>query len=467
MGVRKAVDRNRHLCRVHTSSTRKRVGLSCAAASTRWRVELVAVALSILCLAAFEVDAQISWPRKTGPNSNGTANAADVKGLPTEWNEAEEKNIAWKTKLEGIGHSTPVVGHGKVWFTSATEDGTQQYVYCIDANSGKVLHHKLLFENEDPEPLGNPVNSYASPTCLLGDDGVYAHFGTYGTAKLDLESAKVIWQRRDINCRHFRGPGSSPEVFGEKLVLTFDGIDQQFLMALNKDTGKKIWRTDRTTDYGDLDENGKPHRDGDLRKAYGTPAFVKVGDKVHVVSVGSRAAFGYDLNSGNELWTITHDDYNAAAQPLIFEGSAILNTGSRGANLLMVRLDKTTSGDVSKSHVTWDRQKGNSRLSFPVLADGKVYSLTDNGVLTCIDATNGTEVWTGRVGGNYVASPLIANGLIYVADEKGRTTILRAGDKFEIVAKNVLAEGGKASLAVGEGAIFLRSSGHLYKLSNH
>ena len=101
-----------------------------------------------------------------------------------------------------------------------------------------------------------------------------------------------------------------------------------------------------------------------------------------------------------------------------------------------------------------------------MLSDGKVYSLTDNGVLSCIDATNGKEVWTGRVGGNFVASPLIANGLIYVADEKGRTTILRAGDKFEVLGKNLLEEGGKASIAIGNGAIFLRSSGHLYKLSN-
>ena len=434
-------------------------------AHTRSTHDLAFVVISILCLAAFHADAQISWPRKTGPNSNGTAVTAGARSLPTEWNEAEEKNMSWKTKLEGIGHSTPVVGHGKVWFTSATEDGTKQYIYGIDSVSGKILHHKLLFENEEPEPLGNPVNSYASPTCLLAD-GVYVHFGTYGTAKLDLKTADVIWERRDINCRHFRGPGSSPEVFGEHLVLTFDGIDQQFLTALNKNTGKTIWRTDRTTDYGDLDENGKPHRDGDLRKAYSTPAFAKVGDTVHVISVGSRAAFGYDLSSGDELWTITHDDYNAAAQPLIFEGSAILNTGSRGANLLMVRLDETTHGNVTKSHLTWDRPKGNARLSFPVLSKGKVYSLTDNGVLSCINATNGKEVWTGRIGGNFVASPLIANGLIYVADEKGRTTILREGDKFEIVTKSVLDEGGKASLAVGDGAIFLRSSGHLYKLSN-
>lgn len=434
-------------------------------AATNSKSNVAVAFILLMAMLTPSVHAQIAWPRKTGPNANGTASAKHANGLPTEWNEKEGVNVAWKIELEDIGHSTPVVGYGRVWFTSATEDGTRQYVYCIDADNGQILHHQLLFENEEPEPLGNPVNSYASPTCFLADDGVYVHFGTYGTAKLNRETAKVIWQRRNINCRHFRGPGSSPEVHGELLILTFDGIDQQFLTALNKNTGKTIWRTDRTTDYGDLDKNGKPHRDGDLRKAFGTPAIVTADDRTHVVSVGSRAAFGYDADTGEELWTVTHDDYNAAAQPLKFRDTAILNTGSRGANLISVTLGDTTKGDVSKTHVKWNRAKGNSRLSFPVLHRDKIYSLTDNGVLTCIDAETGKDIWTGRIGGNFVASPLVANDLVYVSDENGRTTVIKTGDEFKIVGKNQLEEGGKASLAVGNGAIFLRSSGHLYKLA--
>lgn len=420
-----------------------------------------------LSLSTFSsvASAELPWPRKTGPNANGTANDVDAKSLPLEWNEADKKNVAWKIKLDDIGHSTPVVGGGRIWFTAATEDGKKQYVYCINAEDGKTLHHKLLFENEDPEPLGNPVNSYASPTCLLTDDAVYVHFGTYGTAKLDPKTADVVWQRRNINCRHFRGPGSSPEIFENLLILTFDGIDQQFLTALDSETGDTVWRTERTTDYGDLDKDGKPHRDGDLRKAYGTPAIVPVGDTSHhIVSVGSRAAFGYDARTGKEIWTITHDDYNAAAQPFAYKDTVILNTGSRGANLIAITLNETTTGNVNETHAKWNRSKGNSRLAFPVLHDGSIYSVTDNGVLSCIDADNGEEKWTGRVGGNFVASPIVAGGNIFLADEEGRTTIVRTGDKFEVVSKNVLDEGGKASPAVAKGAIFLRTAGNLYKL---
>lgn len=421
---------------------------------------------AIVLLSAFQTyGEELAWPRKTGPTSNGVAAEFHAQSMPTSWDEKSGKNIDWKIPLQGIGHSTPTVAHGRIWFTSATEDGTKQYVYCVNAEDGKVLHHNLLFENPDPEPLGNPVNSYASPTCLLTDDAVYVHFGTYGTAKLNPDTAEVIWERRDINCRHFRGPGSSPELFEDLLILTFDGIDQQFLTALNIETGDTVWRTDRTTDYGDLDDNGKPHREGDLRKAYSTPAVIHATGGTQVVSVGSRAAFGYDARSGKELWTITHDDFNAAAQPLAFGDTAILNTGSRGANLIAVRLDESTRGNVNNSHVAWNREQGNSRLCFPALYKNRIYSLTDNGVLTCINAENGEEVWTGRIGGNFVASPVVAGGLIYMFDEDGRSTIVKATEKFSVLAKNQLDEGGKASPSIANGAIFVRTAGHLYKIA--
>ena len=272
--------------------------------------------------------------------------------------------------------------------------------------SGDVLIHKRLFENADPESLNNDINTYASPSCALESDAVYVHFGSYGTARLDPESGDVVWERRDIECRHFRGPGSSPVIFEDLLILTFDGIDAQFLMALNKHTGETVWKTPRTTDYGDLDENGLPKREGDLRKAYSTPGLVKVNGRTQVVSVGSRAAFAYDALTGKEIWTITHDDYNAAAPPAFYKDTAILNTGSRGANLVAVELSDTTIGDVSDSHVRWNRDKGNSRLAAPLLIGNRIYMVNDTGAATCVSADDGEVVWRGRVGGTHVASPI-------------------------------------------------------------
>jgi outer membrane protein assembly factor BamB len=409
--------------------------------------------------------AELSWPCRNGPFQTGCAAERDARGVPVQWDEASGTNIAWKVDLEGFGHSTPVIGHGRMWFTAATADGKQQFVYAVDTRTGRVIHHKLVFENAAPERLGNNVNTYASPSCVLEDDAVYVHFGSYGTARLDPQTASIIWQRRDFPCRHFRGPGSSPIVWQNLVILTFDGIDQQYVAALDKRDGKTVWRTDRSTDYHDLDSHGKPKADGDIRKAYGTPALIDVAGRGQLVSIGSRAAFGYDALSGREIWTVTHEDFNAAAPPLFYENLAIINTGSGGANLMAVRLDESTHGNVTGTHLAWNRAKGNSRLCAPVLDRGRVWMLTDNGVLYGIDAKTGKQQAVARLGGSFVASPVIAGDYLYACDQEETTTVVRTHVPPEIVAKNRLREGMRASPAVAEGALYLRTFHRLYKIA--
>lgn len=426
---------------------------------------LAVLLLGVLWSSSVLAGDRINWPSRSGPTLDSVVAAEDAQGLPVEWSETPAKNLAWKVALEGFGHSVPVVGAGRIWLTAATKDGRQQFIYCLDQQTGNVLHHHLLFENAEPEPLKNEINTYASPSCALEADAVYVHFGTYGTVRMNPKTFAIEWQRRDINCRHFRGPGSSPILWQDLLILTFDGVDAQFVTALNKRTGETVWKTARTTDYGDLDENGVPKLEGDLRKAYSTPAVVQVNDRWQVVSVGSRAAFSYDAETGRELWTIRHDDFNASSPPLFSNGHAILNTGSRNSNLLSVRLDQSTRGDVTTSHVVWNRDKGNSDLSAPVLVDGRIISTANNGVVTAVDVQTGTELWKGRMDGTFTASPIVANGLVYFGNEEGETWVLRAGAEFEVVAKNRLPEGMRASPSAADGMLFLRTFTHLYALA--
>lgn len=452
------------------------LGAADAGRSVCWMFRPLAVCLMAMSIVGFSNCAgaadnseparanRLSWPCRTGPMLDGHVAAEDAAGLPAEWDGESGKNIAWKLPLEHFGHSVPVVGNGHIWLTAATKDGKQQFVYCIEAATGKVVHHRLLFENPEPEPLKNEVNTYASPSCVLENDAVYVHFGTYGTARLNPETADVVWERRDIQCRHFRGPGSSPILFENLLILTFDGVDAQFLMALDKTTGATVWRTERTTDYGDLDENGKPSLDGDYRKSYSTPGLVTINGQTQVVSVGSRAAFAYDARTGKELWTIRHDDYNAAAPPSFLGNLAILNTGSRGANLLAVRLEESTRGDVSESHVVWNRDKGNSDLSAPILVGERIFMMANNGVVTCVNALTGEEVWKDRVEGTFTASPITANGLIYFCNEEGVCSVIRAADTFELVAANRLPEGMRASPSAADGMLYLRTFSTLYAI---
>ncbi|MEY2725675.1 MAG: hypothetical protein RLZZ458_1542, partial [Planctomycetota bacterium] len=408
-------------------------------------VTVFAFLVSLLLLPAAPASDRVNWPTRSGPTLDSLVAPADAQGLPLTWSEETEENIAWKLQLEEFGHSTPIIGHNRIWLTAATKDGRQQFIYCIDQQTGKVLHHRLLFENPDPEPLKNEVNTYASPSCALEDDAVYVHFGTYGTARLNPVTFELVWQRRDINARHFRGPGSSPILWKNLLILTFDGVDAQFVTAVDKATGRTVWRTDRTTDYGDLDENGKPKLDGDIRKAYGTPGIVEVNGKAQIVSIGSRAAFAYDAETGKELWTIRHDDFNASSPPLFHQNHAILNTGSRSSNLLSVRLEESTRGDVTTSHVVWNRDKGNSDLSAPVLVGQRIYSTANNGVVTSVNVETGEEVWKGRIEGTFTASPIAAGDRIYFCNEEGTTYVVQAADEFRVLAQNKLSEGQRAS----------------------
>lgn len=426
------------------------------------------IALLATCVTCVPTMAQ--WPDRHGPSLDGHVAEQDAQDLPIRWSETD--NIAWKAPLHDEGHSSPVVLEGRVWLTAATTDGKKQFVICIDEATGEVLLDKLLFENAEVEPLGGATgfNNYAAPSCVLAAGAVYVHFGSYGTARLNAETAEVMWMRRDLKCRHFRGPGSSPVLHDDMLILTFDGIDQQYTVALDCETGKTRWRTDRTTDYDDLDENGLPKREGDLRKAYCTPGFAVVNERVQLLSVGSRAMQSYDVASGKELWTLRHSSYNAGIRPLWLpkEGLALINTGSRGAHLVAVKLDGSTQGDITESHVVWELEKGNPRFSMPIYHDGLVFQINDLGVVVCVDATNGKEMWKARAPGNYRSSPVIAGNRIYFFSEEGLATILEAGPEYSKVASNEVTElGTTACPAISDGAIFIRGKTHLYKIKRH
>lgn len=408
----------------------------------------------------------VFWPVKGGPTADGMVPAADAARLPLEWDGASGKNIVWRTPLEGQGHSSPVIGGDMIWFTSATEDGTKQFIYGIDRNDGKIIHHKLVFENAAPEDLGNPMNNYAAPSPVLEEDALYVHFGTYGTARIDPATGEKVWERRDINVKHYRGPGSSPIIHGDLLVLTFDGIDQQFVTALEKKTGKSVWKTARTTDYQDLDKDGHPTRDGDMRKAYHTPAVFQMGGRDVLVSVGSRAAFGYDVKTGRELWTVRHGGFNAAIPPLRLGDMLILNTGSERAHTICLRIDDTMQGDITETHLLWDREKRNASEAAPVIVNGTLFQTTRGGIVSAVDVKTGTDLWDDRMAGKHVPAPLVIGDKLLFSNDRGESYLIRATpDRFEQVGMNQLAEPMSASPAVAGGALFMRTSGALYKIA--
>src|SRR5579872_1844638 len=259
--------------------------------------------LALLLLGFWGAPARADWPEWRGPYQDGHVQAPGETngiGLPLSWSETQ--NVTWKTEIPYRGWSTPAVLQGQVWVTTATPEGHDFYAICADASSGQVLFNKKLFHCDNPEPLGNNVNAYATPSPVIEPGRVYIHFGSYGTACLDTRDANVLWQRDDLRCRHYRGPSSSPILFRDMLILTMDGVDLQYLIALDKKTGRTIWKTDRSVEWNDADVPGQMARDGDLRKAHSTPILVSYDGTQQLLSTGAKAAYGYDPVSGKELW---------------------------------------------------------------------------------------------------------------------------------------------------------------------
>lgn len=431
----------------------------------QWRLVILLVLVQALW-------AQAQWPQFRGPSGNGlavgTKDGSPLLGLPLHWSETE--NIRWKTPIPHRGWSTPVVMEGLLWLTTATVDGHDFFVIGIDADSGAIRFQEKLFHADQPEPLGNPLNCYASPSPVVEPGRVYVHFGSYGTAALDAKTGAVLWKRTDLPCRHYRGPGSSLVLFENLLILTMDGVDIQYLVALDKATGRTVWKTDRTAEWNDLDADGKPQTEGDLRKAYSTPLVVTVAadpNPTQMLSVGAKALYGYDPASGRELWKIPTPAYSGAACPVYGGGIAYMITGFGKTELFAVRVGGRGDATGTKSpEVVWKTASMVPQTPSPVLVDDLFFMVNDSGVLTCLEAASGKQLWRERLRGAFAASLLYADGHVYCFSREGVTTVFKAARTYEALATNTLDSGFMASPAVSGKTLFLRTKECLYRIES-
>jgi outer membrane protein assembly factor BamB len=407
----------------------------------------------------FTVLAFGQWPQFRGPDGNGVSTAT---GLPVKWSETE--NVRWKTAIHGRAWSSPVVLGRQIWLTTATPDGKQLSALAVDKETGKILFDLKLFDVATPQ-FAHSFNSYASPTPVIEQGRVYVTFGSPGTAAIDTATGKVVWERRDLECNHFRGAGSSPVLFRNLLLMHYDGSDVQYVVALDKRTGKTVWKTDRTVDFKDLDPNGKIKADGDFRKAFATPQIVMVGNDPVFISSGSRATYGYDPLTGKELWRVEDPiNFSSSTRPVAGHGLVYYTTGWNTGQLLAVKPDGR--GDVTGTHVAWRSARGVPKKPSLLLLGDLLFMGNDGGIVTCLDAKTGAEVWTSRLTDSYSASPIAAEGRIYFFSEDGKATVIEAGRAFKVLAENTLEQGFMASPAVDGRALYLRTKTHLYRIEN-
>jgi outer membrane protein assembly factor BamB len=386
-----------------------------------------------------------NWPQFRGPKGDGVA---EVRHVPVRWSETE--NIRWKVAIHDKGWSSPVIWGDQIWLTTARADGKAFFAVCVDRKSGKIIHDIPLF-TEDRPAYCHPYNSYASPTPVVEEGRLYVHFGSHGTGCVDTTTGKVLWSRRDLPCYHHRGPGSSPVVYGKLLFLLFDGFDQQYVAALDKTTGKTVWKKERDIAYSS--------DNGDVKKAFATPSVLEINGKAQLICPAAEATIAYDPATGDEVWRVIHGGMNEAARPIFGHDLIFLTTGHT-AQLWAVR--QGGSGDITKNGVAWKTTRGVPTRPSPLLVGDLLYMVSDKGIATCLEVKTGKQLWQERLGGSFAASPLYAADHIYLADEDGQTHVLAAGPTFRSVAVNHLDAGCMASPAAVGDALYLRTKTHLY-----
>jgi outer membrane protein assembly factor BamB len=402
---------------------------------TSFRVAAVLVAALSTSVAAED------WPEFRGPTGQGHS---IERGLPLEWDES--KNVVWKTPVPGRGWSSPVVANGRVWLTTATEDGGGSLrLLSFDVATGRLDTDTEVFTVRGSRSP-NPKNSRASPTPIVEGDRVYVHFGADGTAAVTTDG-KVAW-KVVLTYQSQHGNGGSPALYQDLLIVNCDGGDEAFVVALDKATGRVRWRTPRRYPYD---------------QSYTTPLVINVNGSDQLVSIGAYRAAAYEPRTGREIWRVSYGSgFSNVPRPVHGHGLVYIATGFQQPTLLAVRTGGT--GDVTRSHVAWTMTRQAPYTPSVLLVGDELYVVSDIGIATCLDARTGATHWMQRLGGNYSASPIYADGRIYFLNEEGTATVLAPGREFRVLARNTLDGSTLASIAVSNGSLFIRSDTHLYRI---
>ena len=424
---------------------------------------------------ALFVSGESPWPQFRGPHGDGVIADCNV---PLDI--GENKSLIWKTSLSGRAWSSPVVADDTIWMTTALEvfpteaeqkemmreagieerqikqkkmaKAIELKLLAVDFKSGELRSTIDLVQVATPDAI-HALNSYASPTPVIDGDFIYCHFGTYGTFCVERSSGQIVWKRQ-LKLEHSVGPGSSPFIDGPRLVLIQDGVERQYVAALDKESGKTIWEVDRP-------EMDAPT--GDQKKAYCTP--IKITDNTgrdQLVCMASQWMVAYEPETGKEIWKVRHGKGFSVVPRPVFDGECVyFSTGFGKPQLWAVRVDG--SGDVTDTHVKWTIIKGISKKPSPVVKDGLIYVMDDTGIASCFETATGDLVWKKRIGGNYSASPLMIGQRIYFGSHDGKVTVVKAGRQGEVLAESQLDGQIMASPAVVGDSLVVRTDQAVYR----
>jgi outer membrane protein assembly factor BamB len=416
-----------------------------------------------------------NWPQWRGANGSGISNE---KNLPAEWTPT--KNIKWKTPIAGRGHSSPIVWGNKIFLTTAiegevipgakavkhTSEGREFLhpdsvgadhkhtfkVIALDRNTGKILWETVAWEGT-PYDNRHRKSSYAASTPATDGKLVYAFFGTEGLYAYDY-NGKLAWKAQLGNLGTVgMGTGTSPILYENLVIVQCDeeNGESSFIVALDKKTGKEVWRTPRK-----------------VQVSWSTPLLVRAATRAELITSGTELVISYDPATGKELWRHKGVESNAIPSPVANNDMVFIVAGFPAKIAMAIKLGG--NGDLTGTpNVPWTYAKGTAYVPSPILYGDYLYLTTDRGILTCIDAKTGEVKYEGGripIPATFTASPVAFEGKILMTSEDGDTFIVRAGPKHEIIGTNSIGEAVYASPAVADGRVFIRGEKNLYCISS-
>lgn len=409
-----------------------------------------------------------NWPQWRGPGGQGVSSE---RQLPTTW--APDKNIAWKTALPS-GQSSPIIWGDRIFLTGVVEgevvpgakmpthmQGGKEFVHpetvafdkkhtfrviALDAKSGKILWDEVAYDGPVYDGR-HRRSSFAAPTPVTDGKMVFAYFGPEGLYAYDY-SGKLAWKVVEKFPTLGLGAGTSPVLF-ENLVIVQrdeDNGENSVIVAYDKASGKEAWKTKR-----------------DVSISWGTPIIVSSNGRSELITNGTETIIAYDPATGKELWRTKGVESNAIHTPLVGKGLVIVTAGYPTKRVIALR-----PGQVADDkRVAWEYSKGTGYVLSNIIYDDYLYLLTDNGIVTCLDAATGEIKYEGGrvpVPARFMGSPVAFSGFIAMTSEDGDTFMLKAGPTHEIVGTNSVDEPVYASPAIANGRIYIRGEKHLFAI---
>jgi len=419
--------------------------------SCNWGRSRFTLLVAGLSLVAASVVWGEDWPCFRGPGRQGIS---QEKGLPTQWSVTS--NIRWKTAIAGEGWSSPIVCGDRIFVTTAVDGGSSLHLICLGRTTGRVLWDKEVIRQKAGHK--SDQNSYATSTPATDGKRVYmvACDGRILAASMD---GTVEWINSDFDYYSEHGLAISPVLYADLVIVCFDWSspgpdtkvgwqipwDKAVIMALDRDTGKVRWKGSR----------------GSSRIAHVVPQVATVDGQDQLISGAGNVVQGFDLKTGERLWTVSSPGEGVVPSVVVGDGLAFTASGFGDSRVCAVRLGGA-KGDVTRTHTVWESREDVPKMSSMLYVSPHLYLATETSVVKCMKGATGEVLWRERLRGPFSASPVWADGKIYLLSEKGTTTVIEEGPQFKVVATNELGEKCCASPAISQGNIFIRTEKTLY-----